>query len=381
MTKEELERRIQSGLEQYFLSSLRKSDDEDRHIHLSLSKIGACPRQIIFSHLSEREKDVTEVDDDVGIELSRNWGLMLAGLWWEEFLSRQVIPEFKRQCITNLLGIVGHCDFLYHDETGKVIIIECKTRSEIPTTPLPSHEYQLGAYLLGVKENGYMTVEGEKFPPESVRDVKGFLVYICRDNPALFKVFEVKPSERIREKLSELISQIREFEETGTVPPIPREFHPFNFPCFVETRYEVISCPFHRLCWGTKLFMGGEGISDFDSLPSSLLEEGFRRWLNWKESERSYRHFVDEVIKPTISRIFPSLEKSVTLRVRHVDRDGFLRIFRRNPPRRLNLELLRRMIERVTSYSFSDDMWETLLDEAKEREGEPSLVVEFTLVK
>ncbi len=365
MTREEISERIEKGLRQLTERAAPKyaEDGGEPQVRLSLSRLRSCPRQLIFSFLVGGMEGEDEEED-----ISRGWGVMVAGVWWEEFLAQFAFPEFKRQCHVYLMGIAGHCDFLHHSDDGKVTVLEIKTRYEIPDSPLPNHYIQLNAYLLGIRDNGYWLDDGTHVT-ENINKVEGFLIYLNRDNPADFGIFHFpEPDEKVRQIVEEMKKCLDEFIKSGVIPPIPKGYQPFRFPCFVETRYDVKLCPFHANCWG-KPEEPSEEISP-------LLVEGFRRWLEYKESEENYRRFVDTLIRP----LFPHVEKSLSYPVTYLGEAGMFRVIPRRGARRLNPDMLRQGIERLIGRELSDDEWENLYNEAMV-EGGGTIAIEFRKIK
>jgi len=366
MTKDEIIQRIDAGMQQLMKEAsptYESQENEKPQIRLSLSRLKSCPRQLIFSFLVG-EVFSEEESEDVG----RGWGVLVAGLWWEEFLARYAFSEFKRQCGVNLMGIAGHCDFLHHSPDGKVSILEIKTRYEVPDMPLPSHYIQLNAYMLGVKDNGYWLADGTHIT-EPINEVEGFLIYLNRDNPADFAVYHFpQADEKIRQVVEKMKACLDDFLQNGVIPPIPKEYQPFKFPCFLESRYDIKLCPFHQNCWG-KPQEASEEISP-------LLVEGFRRWLEYKDKEDNYRRFVDTLIRP----MFTQLEKSVSYPVSYLNDVGMFRAIPRRGARRLNPDILRRGVENLLGRSLSDEEWESLYNEAMV-EGERTIAIEFRRLK
>lgn len=366
---------IRSRLLAAYDSFLQENTRQDRNLwggkwNLSLSKVSMCPRFLIFSHVVG--------DELVGERDRRTTGIFTAGLWWEEFLARYAFADFERQCVTVLEGLVGHCDFLYHDRsTGEVTLLECKTVTELPTYPYPNHVVQLSAYMVGVQENGYTTQGGEYFSPATVSSCKGYLVYIERDNPIRFEVFEVEPLPDIKERVRMLVSVVEAFEKDGTLPPIPSGYSALSFPCFVETYHEVSLCPFHQKCWGNTLSLTKSSDPVRQKLSDVMLSEAFRRWIVWKEGEKSYRHFIENVLKPLLSTDLEGLERTINVSVQYLSTVGLLRVYRRRPTARLDTNLLKNLLENYLGVSIPDEDWVVLLEEAKRREGEPAIVIEF----
>jgi hypothetical protein len=371
MTREDLIQRLEDGLQRLLDNAAPSYDYEDageRQICLSLSRLRSCPRQLIFSFLTSGYESEDLEEKGYG-EADRGWGVLAAGVWWEEFLAQYVFPDFKRQCKVSLLGIIGHCDFLKHDETEqRVTVLEIKTRYETPDAPLQHHYVQLNAYLLGIKENGYWLSDGTHIT-ENIQTVEGSLIYLNRDNPADFAIFHFpQPDETVRQIVEEAKRHIEDFLQNGVIPPIPKGYQPFRFPCFIETRYDVKLCPFHINCWGK----AEEATGDI----SPLLVEGFRRWLSYKESEENYKRFVDSLIRP----LFSNLEKSLSYPVTYLNESGVFRVIRRKGQRRLDPEILRQNVERLIGRKLTDDEWKKIYEEAMV-EGEGSTAIEFRRLK
>jgi len=364
MTHEEIRQRIEDGLHRLSADAAPQyEDDGEPRIRLSLSRLRSCPRQLIFSFMTG---DAGIVDDE---REDKGWGVMVAGIWWEEFLAKYVFTDFERQCRVNLMGIWGHCDFLRHTpETGQVTVLEIKTRHEIPDIPLPNHYTQLNAYMLGIRDNGYWLRDGTHVT-ENINDIEGFLVYVNRDNPADFGVFHFpQADENVRQIVSKMKDYVDDFLTNDVVPPIPSDYQPFKFPCFIETRYDTRICPFHATCW-RRFREGGEDISP-------VITEGFRRWLAYKDSEENYKRFVDYFIRP----LFANLEKSAAHPVTYLNEAGIFRAVPRRGHRRLDVNILRRGIERITGRQFSEEEWKSICDEAMV-EGEGSVAIEFRKVR
>lgn len=363
---EEIEKRLQEGLLKLIERAAPRPQKESRGVKLTISRLKSCPRQLIFDFVSE-VADAYEGIDEEQQPTGKGWGVLVAGIWWEEFVAQYVLQDYHRQCGVILEDVPGHCDFLRHEPDGTVKIVECKTRYELPDKPLPSHLVQIKAYVLGVLENGYQLPDGQ-WVKENIHKVKGCLLYLNRDNPNDHILFKVEEDPSIKVFVREMVQYVRDFEENGVIPPIPKEFHPFKFPCFIETRYEARLCPYHHLCWRQSLVRKDEKMQE----TQPLLQEAFRRWLEMKEKTQDYERFMDTLVRP----LWKDITATISVEVEYLGEKGIFRAVPRRGPSRVDINILRRQIEKLLGREFSDDEWHEICQEATV-EGKPTIALEF----
>lgn len=255
----EILKNIQRGL----YASLKKS----RH-YLRPSTIGGCMRKNVLMELNPMDDiPIEEIPEGMLVEK----GAAVGGVIIEE----KVAPILQKMGFKYQVRILipyvpsggGTCDFYYYDpNTEEAIILDLKTtnRSSLRFIPYESHVEQVLVYMDGalngeifetkIDENGQEVI-GERLP--NPKKVRGCIVYLLRENP-LFSGYEAQESwveydPKKVEEIKEKFARAQEYIEKKEIPPIPKNYSPYQFPCYISSFEGVFPCPFWNFCWAEEV--------------------------------------------------------------------------------------------------------------------------------
>lgn len=293
------------------------------------SKIGGCPRAVVLEHLYPTpEEDKEEVDES----LLFKWGSALGGVIYERAIAPLLKSEgFLYQVRVRMDDIEGTCDFYKYDpntEEGVVLDLKTINRATLPYIPSEAHIDQITVYMDCILHGEVWTTEivekdGVKTEVEVARlpnpkKVRGCLIYLLRENPLYLKEGQecwIDYDEVRAKNIRERFKWLKESIEKGEIPPVPRGYTPFKYPCYIPSYEGVYTCPFWEKCWR-------ETITPEDADTSPELIDLARKYYNaWfcqqlysKEREK-YSQMLNELTKgiPTLTIPFEGgiLKKSI----------------------------------------------------------------------
>lgn len=281
------------------------------------SRIGGCPRAVVLENISPLPEEETINSKDVA-----RLGSALGGVIYERAIAPFLIDEgFHYQVRVKLDDIEGTCDFYkYVPETEEGIVVDLKTvnRATLPYIPMSGHIDQITIYmeciLKGeiwttkiVDEGGKLVeVTDQRLP--NPKKVKGCLIYLLRENPLhitdeqeCWIDYDPLRAQILRERFNWL----RECIEKEEIPPIPPDYTPFNYPCYIPTYEGIYTCPYWEKCWKDSVVPSDEKTSmELSQLARKYYEAWFAQRLYAKEKDK-YSQMLRELTKGIPSLIIP----------------------------------------------------------------------------
>lgn len=284
------------------------------------SKIGGCPRAIVLEHISPVEDEIE--GDEFDSRVITKLGSALGGVIYERAIAPFLIEEgFLYQVKVKSGEIEGTCDFYKYDpETEEGLVVDLKTinRANLPYIPNPGHVDQITVYMdcilngeiwtTKTVNEGDKTVEvlDKKLP--NPKKVRGCLIYLLRENPLhITKEQEcwVDYDPLRAELLRSRFQWLKESIEKGEIPPVPKDYTPFSYPCYISTYEGIYTCPYWDECWKETVSSEGDKIPDeLSQLARKYYESWFNIRLHKKEKDR-YAQMLKELTKGIPSILIP----------------------------------------------------------------------------
>lgn len=289
------------------------SEGSDESVRIRPSILGSCPRKVVLSVMQNIEADDVE---DLGGE-EDNWGgigkgALVAGKIYERALHPYFLKEgFLYQCyivIDKDINLYGHSDFYRppQSENDEAIIVDLKTTSKksIPFLPQKSHINQIMLYMHGALHGEIWETDANGNPIKQLKNpqkVCGAILYVIREDP--YVVFDAQEYwiEYVEETAQSLINyaaKLNEMVAHGEIPPIPKGFRAYDFPCYYASEFGEVKCAFWETCWRDALRKQGD--------LSTLGQHAIQEYIAYKESKERYEQ-IKELIKDAL-RDYPAYE-------------------------------------------------------------------------
>lgn len=273
------------------------------------SSIGYCQRRNFFFHKYHAFIGEEFVDTPLdNLNDAYDTGFLASGKVYEAMLTPIFIKHgFNEQALIVIdkeREFYGHADFVkYDDETDTMYIIDLKTTafSHLPFLPNDGNVMQLQLYLHGALFGEVWLTDdnGEplaKLPRPS--NAYGALFYIIRENPAYVSPeqehwFSYDPD--IVEKAFALRDELEKYIERDEVPPIPRGYSPYNFPCLLRGEARTRWCPYWKYCWQ-------DVVNESDSEFGDIVEQLVRKKVEYENVSKEFKHLREMFLQMTSSR-------------------------------------------------------------------------------